>query len=505
MSTRDERAEKDKFSGGEDGITFEKLDEAMLSWGRAKFGDVYATKLWRNELLDLDKVDVKDDLQNFEYENHCAMVYDVMCYDSAKYADGLFEQERFWTVQWQIQNRQRQRERMYCYLEKIVKGEAARQVKREGVKNMVTMRDFLFRRFGAGQPEVLEDRVRHYLLGMPDDKTGEAFPPRCDMVAKLNALETERDYIMDMCPKDKRDQYEDGKETTLVRLILRHRPSEYDSAVKTVMDLHRFRMYSKGGDVSKITNLEDNTRVNYHDDWLPDYRELRKELISSYQLQKRRRGEKNQGTKKGVGHPVLPVLQGFEQPGPRQKVCYGCGEKGHFRGDAECTAGPNDVWSGAPDHFKAKEKGGGKGKRKGGKGKGRGGGKAQGKGRQRNAKPPSKEGQIPCKYFNFGNGYCRFGDRCHHSHATKGGKRKEAPAMILSKKDKKMKKDIVAMVVKDLKSKAGQRKPKGEGSEDEGDDGLYNLVRGGGKQIFPSHSTTKRRRRICAHQKSKGV
>jgi hypothetical protein len=236
---------------------------------------------------------------------------------------------------------------MYCYLEKIVKGEAARQVKREGVKNMVTMRDFLFRRFGAGQPEVLEDRVRHYLLGMPDEKTGEAFPPRCDMVAKLNALETERDYIMDMCPRDKRDQYEDGKETTLVRLILRHRPSEYDSAVKTVMDLHRFCMYSKGGDVSKITNLEDNTRVNYHDDWLPDYRELRKELISSYQLQKRRRGEKNQGTKKGVGHPVLPVLQGFEQPGPRQKVCYGCGEKGHFKGDAECTAGPSDVWSGA--------------------------------------------------------------------------------------------------------------------------------------------------------------
>jgi hypothetical protein len=108
--------------------------------------------------------------------------------------------------------------------------------------------------------------------------------------------------------------------------------------------------------------------------------------------------------------------------------------------------------------------------------------KAQAKGRQRNAKPPSKEGQIPCKYFNFGNGYCRFGDRCHHSHGAKGGKRKEAPAMILSKKDKKIKKDIVAMVVKDLKSKAGQRKPKGENSEDEGDDDLYNLIRGGGNK-----------------------
>jgi hypothetical protein len=53
--------------------------------------------------------------------------------------------------------------------------------------------------------------------------------------------------------------------------------------------------------------------------------------------------------------------------------------------------------------------------------------------------------------------------------------------MILSKKDKKIKKDIVAMVVKDLKSKAGQRKPKENNSEDEGDDDLYNLVRGGNK------------------------
>ena len=30
MSTKDEKAEKDNFSGGDDGITFEKLDEAML-------------------------------------------------------------------------------------------------------------------------------------------------------------------------------------------------------------------------------------------------------------------------------------------------------------------------------------------------------------------------------------------------------------------------------------------------------------------------------------------
>jgi hypothetical protein len=352
MSAKIDKSEM--FSGKTDGITFEKLDDMVLSWGRAKFGDKYASQLWKDELTDIGKLDLKDELDMFEYEMHCTMVYDVLCYDSAKYADGLFETNRFWSLQYQLQVRQRFRERMFCYLETIVKGEAARQIKKRGVRKMAGMRDFLFRRFGAGQPEVLEERVRKYLLGMPDPKTGEAFPPRCDMEAKLDELEAEREYLLEMCPKEQRETYEDGKESTLVRLILRLRPKEYDDAVKTAMNMHRIRLYGKTGDLSKITNLEDNSRVIYNTDWLPDYNELREELIRSYLLQKRRREEHNQSTKKNPGHPVLPVLQGFEQPGAHQKTCYGCGEKGHFKGDAECKAGPNDVWSGAPDSFKAK-------------------------------------------------------------------------------------------------------------------------------------------------------
>ena len=51
-----------------------------------------------------------------------------------------------------------------------------------------------------------------------------------------------------------------------MRIILRHRPKEYDDAVKTVMDLHRFRLYAKEGDVARITNLDDNSRLNYNVD-----------------------------------------------------------------------------------------------------------------------------------------------------------------------------------------------------------------------------------------------
>jgi hypothetical protein len=287
MSAKVEKSEM--FSGKSDGITFEKLDENILSWGRSRFGDKYATLLWKDELTDLTKLDLSDDLESFEYDMHCTMVYDVLCYDSAKYADGLFETARFWTLEYQLQTRQRFREKMYSYLETIVKGEAARQIKKQGIRKMAKMRDFLFRRFGAGQPEVLEDRVSRYLLGMPDPKTGEAFSPRCDMEAKFDALEAEREYLVEMCPIEQRETYDDGKESTLVRLILRHRPKEYDLAVKTVMDLHRFHLYGKGGDLAKITNLEDNSRIIYNNDWLPNYEELRAELISSYQLQKRMR------------------------------------------------------------------------------------------------------------------------------------------------------------------------------------------------------------------------
>ena len=95
MSTIKKLDKSEMFSGKNDGMTFEKLDEKVLSWGRSKFGDKYATLLWKDELTDLTKLDLQDELDSFEYDMHCTMVYDVLGYDSAKYADGLFETTRF--------------------------------------------------------------------------------------------------------------------------------------------------------------------------------------------------------------------------------------------------------------------------------------------------------------------------------------------------------------------------------------------------------------------------
>jgi hypothetical protein len=186
---------------------------------------------------------------------------------------------------------------------------------------MVTMRDFFFRRFGAGQPELIQERVRLYLMGMPD-QNGAAFPPRCDMEVKLDSLETEREYLIEMCPKDKRDADQEGKEEQLIRIILNHLPAEYDAAVKSVRDLSRLRKYGEEGDIGAITNLEDNSRLNYSADWLPAYPELRAELINAYQLAKRRRDESGRSEKKKVGHPTMPILDEFDQPGPNAGSCF---------------------------------------------------------------------------------------------------------------------------------------------------------------------------------------
>jgi hypothetical protein len=52
---------------------------------------------------------------------------------------------------------------------------------------------------------------------------------------------------------------------------------------------------------------QDNTRANYATDYLPNYTELRFELINAYQLAERRRVEMNQkGGKKG--HPSFPIM-----------------------------------------------------------------------------------------------------------------------------------------------------------------------------------------------------
>ncbi len=116
----------------------------------------------------LDHLNLDDEEDLFTFKMHCSRVYEVLAIKSPKEADHLFQSDRFWSKKWQMEFRQRCRERIFCHLEEICGGEAARQLRRLGVRSMDNMRDYIFRRFGAGQPEVLQERVRLYFLRIPD-------------------------------------------------------------------------------------------------------------------------------------------------------------------------------------------------------------------------------------------------------------------------------------------------------------------------------------------------
>ena len=143
------------FSGKPKDQTFEAFDEKVLTWCRKQFGDNYAKGLWHNTLTLIDDLDLYEEEDNFTFEMHCSTVYEVLALKSPKEADHLYQSDRFWTKKWQLEFRQRSWERIFCHLEEAFSGEAARQLRKLGVKKMKTMRDFMFRRFGVGQPEVL--------------------------------------------------------------------------------------------------------------------------------------------------------------------------------------------------------------------------------------------------------------------------------------------------------------------------------------------------------------
>jgi hypothetical protein len=158
-------------------------------------------------LPDIKSLDLDEDFDYYQFTEHCEFVYDMLCLDSIKNADSLYSTPKFWSVKWQLENRQRQYEKSFCFLETICEGEAERQLQAQGVEKTIGMRKHFFERFGSGQSQVLQERVRKYLLGMPD-KHGVAFAPRVNMPDKLDQLEEERNYLLRMCPKDKHKDYE---------------------------------------------------------------------------------------------------------------------------------------------------------------------------------------------------------------------------------------------------------------------------------------------------------
>ena len=81
----------------------------------------------------------------------------------------------------------------------------------------------------------------------------------------------------------------------------------------------RFRKGGEADTMSTISNLEDISRINYSEDWLPPYDELRTELIATWKQYEIRRKEQGKHPRGRVS--ALPILGGHAQLGPDQKSC----------------------------------------------------------------------------------------------------------------------------------------------------------------------------------------
>ena len=448
----------------------DKLDEfnkRMARWCRSRWGTQYGNHFWNNTLPNVEEY------KEGEWNDYCSEVWDVINDMNPAKAKGLWDiQSGFYEKSWHHKWRKAQYDRLYDKVEASVTGMAALEVDGLGMNKAPQLKAHLHKQFG-GAGEDIRAREEHFEAGMPDVKGGDAFPSGVQMENKLRTLQAERIALMKLCMKDKRNSYEYGKESKLVKIVLRHlRNTEYRECVDKLLQEVKMRkeFESKLPVVNTDTGRlelpsgqktvaisEDWDFRNFSDDWLPGWIELKSKLISHYK--ERQFGRSSSGTRR-ESHQTkrLPTMY-VPGLGSRPTVrCFGCGEYGHRRGDDVCKAGPNDWHSSAPKHFQSstsatmQRSGGNKGKGKGN----------QPKNDRRNVDglKGKKRSNICFEYQKTGR--CRFGPNCKFEHPKRKARHQE---VYLTKR---VKKAITAATVRSLKEELKERaKDDGKGSEDD--------------------------------------
>ena len=62
------------LNGKTNGWTWTQFEDAVVSWGRAKYGDKYIKGLWRDELMQIKDLDLTDPQQEYDFERLCELV-----------------------------------------------------------------------------------------------------------------------------------------------------------------------------------------------------------------------------------------------------------------------------------------------------------------------------------------------------------------------------------------------------------------------------------------------
>ena len=410
---RDKEILEDKWDGV--ATKLEDFDKKIARWCRRKWGTTIGNMIWEDNLPELET------LHGEAWDDHASEVWSSIEETDTTRAKMLWHIESgFWNKTWHVKWRKQQYDRLYDKVEASVEGMATLEVANLGMENAARLRKHLHRQFG-GAGEDVHARQERFEAGMPKTNGAMAFPANVHMANKLRELEAERVALWKMCPPDKRDKYEYGKEATLVKIVLRHlRSSDYADCVRTLLQEIKVKrellasipvLNAVTGQLElpqtlsvKNENTDDWDYRNFHDDWLPTWDSLKSKLISVWK--ERTFSQTSKDGKGATGRLPIMFMPGAGLT-PRVR-CFGCGEMGHRKGDPGCTAKPDEWHECCPPAFLEKVN---KRKRKGVDGM-----------------SIKKKNDGICHAFRD-TGKCRFGAKCKFKHvktSSKGSPHKKA-------------------------------------------------------------------------------
>jgi hypothetical protein len=315
---------------------------------------------------------------------------------------------------------------MYDTVSSNCKGEALLCIEENGMKTAANIRAILKHEFG-GADEDTKLREKMFDLCMPKTESSPAFPKVIDIAKNFRSINVERMALLELCPLEDKETYLYAKESYMVKNILKLlRGSEFDTPIKELLldikfdrKLQRATGNEEGADEEDV-DREDWDYRNFKDGWISTFKRLRRKLVNYYKEKKfNKQGDDGPKAKlpsmlvkdlieKHVASLIAPGLgqrpntsgtSGFPQDGRAGPTCWGCGQKGHKRGDAECKL-KNDK-AGGNISFASKRKFGESGSRQ-------------------EASSSNKQGKEICQFYKE-TGNCKFGAKCRRLHVDSGG------------------------------------------------------------------------------------
>ena len=194
-----------------------------------------------------------------KFEEYGRKVYETMSSDSYRWAESLKGSLKEKASMFQKDLSNKHREWTFCLLHKMVYDRARRDKTESVGEGGRDLREAFFVRVNGERAgaAISCEMIKGVLMQNMSEST---FPMQRVVETKGEASKTEREWILDMCPKKDSRTYRDGKELFLVRLMVNYLLQENEAADRELQSLGLMR--SGGGEEmrSKILVNEDNSQ-----------------------------------------------------------------------------------------------------------------------------------------------------------------------------------------------------------------------------------------------------